>query len=108
MMRPARRKTYRMPRRRLPPAEANILSVAARQKRRLWCKSQSALAFVADSVRERPVSRAFWQKQISTVLFQHNDLHQNRQVSVEKMSESKPSDDASSRIQGTVKTGAAQ
>jgi hypothetical protein len=31
-----------------------------------------------------------------------------RQVSVEKMSESEPSDDASSRIQGTVKTGAAQ
>ena len=30
------------------------------------------------------------------------------QVSVEKMSESNPSDDASSRIQGTVKTGAAQ
>ena len=30
------------------------------------------------------------------------------QVSVEKMSESEPSDDASSRIQGTVKTGAAQ
>src|SRR3982750_2266589 len=26
----------------------------------LWCKSQSALAFVADSARERPVSRAFW------------------------------------------------
>src|SRR5206468_6327298 len=44
----------------------------------LWCKSQSALAFVADSVRERPVSRAFWQKQISTLLFQLNDLHQNR------------------------------
>ena len=44
---------------------------------RLWCKSQSALAFVADSVRERPVSRAFWQKQISTLLFQLNDLHQN-------------------------------
>jgi hypothetical protein len=31
-----------------------------------------------------------------------------RQVSVEKMSESEPSDDASSRIQETVKTGAAQ
>ena len=46
--------------------------------KRLWCKSQSALAFVADSVRERPVSRAFWQKQISTLLFQLNDLHQNR------------------------------
>src|SRR5689334_22907004 len=30
------------------------------------------------------------------------------QVSAEKMSESEPSDDASSRIQGTVKTGAAQ
>ncbi len=30
------------------------------------------------------------------------------QVSVEKMSESKPTDDASSRIQGTVKIGAAQ
>jgi hypothetical protein len=29
-------------------------------------------------------------------------------VSVEKMSESEPTDDASSRIQGTVKTGAAQ
>src|SRR5947208_13951996 len=38
----------------------------------LWCKSQSALAFVADSVRERPVSRVFWQKQISTLLFQLN------------------------------------
>src|SRR3954447_23997969 len=48
--------------------------------RGLWCKSQSALAFVADSVRERPVSRAFWQKQISTLLFQLNDLHQNRAV----------------------------
>src|SRR3982750_4499899 len=46
----------------------------------LWCKSQSALAFVADSVRERPVSRAFWQKQISTLLFQLNDLHQNHLV----------------------------
>jgi hypothetical protein len=33
---------------------------------------------------------------------------QGRQVSVEKMSESEPSDDASSRIQGTVETGAAQ
>ena len=33
---------------------------------------------------------------------------EGRQVSVEKMSESEPSDDASSRIQGTVKTGAAQ
>ncbi len=30
------------------------------------------------------------------------------QVSAEKMSESEPSDDASSRIQGTVRTGAAQ
>ena len=30
------------------------------------------------------------------------------QVSVEKMSESEPSDDASSRIQGTAKTGTAQ
>jgi hypothetical protein len=29
-------------------------------------------------------------------------------VSVEKMSESEPFDDASSRIQGTVETGAAQ
>ena len=35
-------------------------------------------------------------------------VRQGRQVSVEKMSESKPTDDASSRIQGTVKTGAAQ
>ena len=33
---------------------------------------------------------------------------EGRQVSVEKMSESEPTDDASSRIQGTVKTGAAQ
>jgi hypothetical protein len=33
---------------------------------------------------------------------------EGRQVSVEKMSESEPSDDASSNIQGTVKTGAAQ
>jgi hypothetical protein len=33
---------------------------------------------------------------------------EGRQVSVEKMSESKPSDDASSNIQGTVRTGAAQ
>ena len=35
-------------------------------------------------------------------------IRQGCQVSVEKMSESEPSDDASSRIQGTVKTGAAQ
>ena len=35
-------------------------------------------------------------------------VREGRQVSVEKMSESEPSDDASSRIQGTVKTGAAQ
>jgi hypothetical protein len=35
-------------------------------------------------------------------------VRRGRQVSVEKMSESKPTDDASSRIQGTVKTGAAQ
>jgi transposase len=35
-------------------------------------------------------------------------VRRGRQVSVEKMSESEPSDDASSRIQGTVKTGAAQ
>ena len=31
-------------------------------------------------------------------------VQEGRQVSVEKMSESEPSDDASSRIQGTVKT----
>jgi hypothetical protein len=35
-------------------------------------------------------------------------VREGRQVSVEKMSESEPTDDASSRIQGTVKTGAAQ
>jgi hypothetical protein len=35
-------------------------------------------------------------------------VREGRQVSVEKMSESEPSDDASSNIQGTVKTGAAQ
>ena len=35
-------------------------------------------------------------------------VRRGRQVSVEKMSESEPTDDASSRIQGTVKTGAAQ
>jgi hypothetical protein len=35
-------------------------------------------------------------------------VRRGRQVSVEKMSESEPSDDASSRIQGTVETGAAQ
>ena len=35
-------------------------------------------------------------------------VREGRQVSVEKMSESEPPDDASSRIQGTVKTGAAQ
>ena len=35
-------------------------------------------------------------------------VQEGRQVSVEKMSESEPTDDASSRIQGTVKTGAAQ
>ena len=35
-------------------------------------------------------------------------VRRGRQVSVEKMSESVPSDDASSRIQGTVRTGAAQ
>ena len=35
-------------------------------------------------------------------------VRRGRQVSVEKMSESEPSDDASSRIQGTAKTGAAQ
>lgn len=35
-------------------------------------------------------------------------VREGRQVSVEKMSESEPFDDASSIIQGTVKTGAAQ
>ena len=35
-------------------------------------------------------------------------VREGRQVSVEKMSESEPTDDASSRIQGTVKTGAGQ
>jgi hypothetical protein len=35
-------------------------------------------------------------------------VREGRQVSVEKISESEPTDDASSRIQGTVKTGAAQ
>jgi hypothetical protein len=35
-------------------------------------------------------------------------VRRGRQVSVEKMSESEPSDDASSRIQGSVETGAAQ
>ncbi|MBV8842994.1 MAG: hypothetical protein JO307_09295 [Bryobacterales bacterium] len=35
-------------------------------------------------------------------------VRKGRQVSVEKMSESEPSDDASSRIQGTAKTGTAQ
>ena len=35
-------------------------------------------------------------------------VREGRQVSVEKMSESEPSDDASLMIQGTVKTGAAQ
>jgi len=36
------------------------------------------------------------------------DIREGRQVNVEKMSESVLTDDASSRIQGTVKTGAAQ
>jgi hypothetical protein len=44
-------------------------------------------AFAADSVLERPVSRAFWQKQISTLLFQLNDLHQNLRDQLEALTD---------------------
>src|SRR3954453_21407746 len=67
-------------------SEAYVLANALTCFWGLWCKSQSALAFVADSVRERPVSRAFWQKQISTLLFQLNDLHQNPRLTVDGFS----------------------